>query len=205
MQCKKKIIEYEIPYQGTLAQNSKPSPEPLSTLPQLHPGWKDKWDCAFQAHRGLLATKNPVVQGKLLLAYTGLAPPKTSAKAQQEEEGEASLLLLQNLSKEDTPQPVSRPFATSTRCMRAPSSMQPRHKSTASSLLCFCRLKTKPETTSAPHSTDFLWPRRSQHCPVPISITLAANLIGKKKSPRSLTNTLSTLTFKHSWNSQSQS
>lgn len=83
------------------------------------------------------------MKGKLLLAYIGPAPSKTSAKAQQEEQGEAPLQLLHNLSKEDAPWPVSRSSPTSTRCTRAPSSVQPRHRSAASPLL-----QTKKQTRS---------------------------------------------------------
>lgn len=139
--------------------------------------------------QGTPGYQNPVVQGKLLLAYAGLAPSKTSAKAQQEEEeGEGPLWLLQNLSKEDTPGPVSSSPPTSTRCTRAPSSVQPRHRSAASSHLCFCRLKNKPETNNTcPPRHRFplaqkkpVLPSANFYATIP-TIILAANLIGGKK------------------------
>lgn len=158
--------------------------------------------------QGAPGYQKPVVQGKLLLAYTGLAPSKTSAKAPQEEEREAHRAPAQPVQgrkeEEDTPGPVSRSSPTSTRCTRGPSSVQPRHRSEASSLLCFCRLKNKPETNNPrpprhrfPLAQKSALPSANFHTTIP-TIILAANLIREKKSPRSLTNTFSTLTFKHS-------
>lgn len=75
----------------------------------------------------------------------------------------------------------------------------------------FCGLKNKPEINN-PHPPRHRFPLAQKsavpsanfHATIP-TIILAANLTGQKKSPRSLTSTFSTRTFKHSWNSQSPS
>lgn len=111
----------------------------------------------------------------------------------QEEEGEAPPAPAQPVQgrkeEEDTPQPISRFSPSSTRCTRAPSSVQPGHRSAASSLLCSCRLKNKPETNNPhpprhrfPLAQKSALPRANFHASIP-TITLAANLIGKKRAP----------------------